>query len=153
MFLQRKQKKRDNSIYVTPSGDRVDLRTIRSEGGVLRLGKKQKGLNKFGARTAEYRGITYHSGAEARYAQTLDLEKRAGLIRAWRRQVRVPLVVYGKKVASLIVDFEVELPDGSLELREVKGFRTPDWVIRWKLLQAIYAHEHPEIGLVVIDAK
>lgn len=114
---------------------------------VLRInknGKLAKGGNKFGAARTDdpmsctYNGTIYDSRLEARYAATLDLLKRAGQIREWTRQVTVPLEVNGRHVCNMRVDFRVVMPNGAVEFHEVKGFSTPEWLLKKKLFQAIY---------------
>jgi len=106
--------------------------------------------NKFNAKSCIYNGRTYHSRAEANYAAELDLKKKAGDIADWKPQIRVPLIVYGKKIATYILDFEITHHDGSKELIEVKGFQTNLWRIKWKLFQAIYEHDYPEVKITLV---
>lgn len=107
-------------------------------------------FNKFGATRCEYDGIRYDSKMEAAYAMQLDALKSGGGIKDWRRQVTIPLDVNGKHVCNYRVDFEVEHNDGHKELIEVKGFETPVWQLKWKLLEAIYGHDHPDVDLTVV---
>ena len=104
---------------------------------------------KFNNIPTEYGGIIYDSMAEARYANQLDLEKKAGTIKEWKRQVYIPFEVNGKLICSANIDFEVEYSDGHKELREVKGMVTPTWTIKKKLFHALY----PNRKLTIIKAK
>lgn len=94
--------------------------------------------HKYGAKRCNYAGNQYDSRAEADIAAELDLSVRVGAILGYKRQVTVPLVVNGKRVTSMRVDFVLELKDGSLEYLEVKGFATPEWLIKRKLFEALY---------------
>lgn len=94
--------------------------------------------NKYNARRAVYNGHLYHSAREADYARELDLRKRAGEIRAWRRQVRLPLKVNGNLICAHIVDFLVTYPDGSESYHEVKGYETEVYRLKRKLVAALY---------------
>jgi hypothetical protein len=71
---------------------------------------------------------------------------RAGHIRAWRPQVRVPLVVNGQTICEYRADFEVTLADGTLALVEVKGYETREWKLKRRLLEAL----HPERRLLLV---
>lgn len=102
--------------------------------------------SKYGNRKTEYGGRVYDSAREAAYARELDLRKRAGEIRDWRPQPRIPLVVNGVKVCEYRADFLVTLVDGSEELHEVKGYETREWTLKRRLLEAL----HPERRLVVV---
>jgi hypothetical protein len=86
--------------------------------------------------------ITFHSKKEAGYYQQLKLEKRTKLIKDFERQVSFDCAAYSDhgpvKVCSHIVDFLVTLSDGSLEVREVKGFATDVWDLKRKIFEANY---------------
>jgi len=75
---------------------------------------------------------------EARAGQDLEIAKRGGLIRDYRRQVSVDLIVNGKTVRKWRVDFEVERNDGTTFLYEIKGMPTPEYLIKRDLFLAIY---------------
>lgn len=106
--------------------------------------------SKYNAKSSIYNGISYHSKKEAAYAQELDLRKEAGDIKRWERQVAIDLFVHDKKICRYYVDFRVIYPDGQEELVEVKGFETEVWRLKWKLLEAIWNKEHPEVQLTVV---
>ena len=91
---------------------------------------------------SEYSGILYHSKREADYAHQLDLEKCGKLIKDWERQVRFSLDVNGIHICNVIVDFVITYRDGRKEIREVKGFATDVWRMKWKLLEALYGDEY-----------
>jgi len=89
----------------------------------------------------------YHSKKEAGYARELDLLYRAGEIKDWEGQYKLPLDVNGYHICNYIVDFKVINKDGSIELHEVKGFETEIWRLKWKLTEALYGNK---FKLVVI---
>lgn len=103
-------------------------------GEAMILRKRQK----FNAKRQNYNGHQYDSRAEAQVAAELDLRVKARDIRGYRRQVTVPLIVNGKRVCAMRVDFVLEHNDGSEEHLEVKGFQTPEWLIKRKLFEALY---------------
>ena len=98
--------------------------------------------------SCEYNGARYHSRAEAAYAMELDVRKAAGEIRSVRRQVNIDLPVNGVVVCRMVVDFVLEMADGSEELHEVKGWESREWEIKRNLFRAIW----PERKYVVIPA-
>ena len=117
----------------------------------MQLGKayadtRMRGGNKYLARKAVYKGTLYHSAKEAAQAAELDVKKRAGLIKEWRRQVHYPLKIGAQKVCTIIVDFEEEYPDGTKRVIEVKGYPTPEWRVKWKMFEALY----PQLEKVVV---
>jgi hypothetical protein len=97
-----------------------------------------------------YNGISYHSKKEAQYAHFLDLEKKRGKIKEWKRQVKISLDVNGNHIANYFCDFEVLTADDSVQLHEVKGFETEVYRLKRKLLEATYLKDHPEVEYIVI---
>ena len=102
-----------------------------------------------GAIRTLYGGVTYASKSEAHYAMYLNALVRAKKIASWQGQVRVPLVVKGKKVCVMVPDFLVTHNDGRLEYREVKGNPERVWVLKLKLFRALF----PEAWYTVIKAR
>jgi hypothetical protein len=91
-----------------------------------------------GNRKTEFAGDIYHSKREADYAAELSYACAGRDIKGWERQVRLPLIVNGTKIAVYAIDFVIEHLDGSKEYIEVKGFETPVWKLKWKLFEALY---------------
>jgi Protein of unknown function (DUF1064) len=106
--------------------------------------------SKYGSTKHEYNGRTYHSKAEAHYAQELDLRKRAGEVRDWEPQHKINLEANGRHICTYIPDFLVTLADGSQELHEVKGFSTETYRLKRKILEATYLIDHPEITFIEV---
>lgn len=104
-----------------------------------------KNMRKYRNVYTEYNGVTYHSRKEAEYARELDLRVRGKDIAGWTRQVAYPIRVNEKHICNYIVDFVVRANDGSLELHEVKGVMTSTFVLKWKLVQALYGDTHKMI--------
>ena len=108
-----------------------------------------------GARVKNYRSQTclqghrHDSVAEANYCNKLEAMRKDGEIKSYRTQVTFDLKVNGEKICGHRPDFEVVLPDDSLEVHEVKGFGSEAWQIKHRLFKAIY----PEIPYIVIDAR
>jgi hypothetical protein len=116
---------------------------------VIREDRRQK-IRVKGTQTQRYGDRTYHSKAEARYAQELDFQIKAGEISSWEPQYKVSLDVNGQHIANYFVDFKVVMPDGGIELHEVKGFATEIFRLKRLLLEATVLHDHPEIKYVVV---
>jgi hypothetical protein len=74
---------------------------------------------------------------------------RAKRVKSWMRQVRWKLVVNGVTVCTMVPDFRVEFPDGSVALVEVKGMETAVYKLKRKLFRAL----HPEVDYRVIPAR
>ena len=85
-----------------------------------------------------YRGRVYHSAAEAKKAFELDLLKKAGVIKDWWPQCEFKLVVNDQLICKMIVDFKVLEPNLNVHWIEVKGIESEVWIIKRKLLLALY---------------
>jgi hypothetical protein len=68
---------------------------------------------------------------EARYAELLELHKRTGSIIEWRWEP-IKLRLGSDHKTTYTPDFAVVLPDGLLELHEVKGFLREDANVKIK---------------------
>jgi hypothetical protein len=97
--------------------------------------------SKYGAKKSSFNGITYHSKKEAQYAGELEMRKKAGDIKDWKRQVKIDLKAYDKHICNYYMDFVITHNDNTLEYIEVKGFATPLWQMKWKLFEAQMAEE------------
>ena len=110
--------------------------------------RRYVGLNDIADRT--YRGQLYHSIRERNHAALLDQLKTAKnpkeRVQAWDRQVAMPMLVNGKLITTLFIDFRVIYADGRIQYEEVKGYRTETWRLKEKLFRALY----PERTLVII---
>lgn len=100
--------------------------------------------SKFKAKKVHRNGLTFDSKAEYdRWCQLRLLEK-AGIISELQRQVKYSLLpaqkIGGKTVeraASYIADF-VYQRDGETVVEDVKGVKTPEYVLKRKLM--LYLH-------------
>lgn len=86
-----------------------------------------------------YNGISFDSRKEANRYQELQLMERAGLIRNIELQPRYDLVVNGHKIGFYKADFRYEMVNtGELITEDAKGVRTPIYVMKCKLVKALY---------------
>lgn len=102
--------------------------------------------NKYRAKKTVVDGITFDSKREAEYYCELKLLKRAGEILDFKLQPSFVLLdsfkKYGKTIRAIkyIADFEITHNDGTIEIVDVKGFKTKDFLIKQKLFDAKYPH-------------
>ncbi len=115
--------------------------------------RQVKSSNKFKANKQEYDGKWYHSKGEAAYAQELDWRIKAGEIKSWERQVKIPLKVNGILICNYYIDFKVTTKHDSTEYHEYKGFETMEWKMKWQLFTALLSEIDPGAELVVIKHK
>jgi len=85
---------------------------------------------------------------EASIARDLELLKKAGEIKDFQEQVKIPLVVNNYIICNYYIDFVIEHNDGTTEYREAKGLAMPVWKLKWKLFEALYA-DKPNVKLTV----
>lgn len=89
-------------------------------------------------------GLRFDSKKEARRWQELQLLERSGGISLLRRQVAIPLVVCGVKVATYRADFTYSL-GGQLVVEDAKGYQTDIFKLKWKIVQIL----HPDWRFVL----
>lgn len=120
---------------------------IRLKNMALKAGKLvPKKRHKFNARKTKMDGYTFDSAAEAdRYAVLRQMEQ-AKQILDLKVHPLFPLEVRGVHIASYEADFsylihaEPTNQHGAVRrvVEDVKALRLPDFVIKWKLAQALY---------------
>lgn len=106
-------------------------------------------MSKYGNIKEEYNGEIYMSKAEARYARFLDLSKKAvhskQRVASWERQVPYLIEINGVKICKYLADFRVTYCDGTVEVVDVKGYRTDIYRIKKKLVKAVHGIEIIEV--------
>ena len=104
------------------------------------LGKRSKynvDTSKAGREGRTWRDEAYDSKDEMEYAQQLELQKKAGLIKDWQRQIPFRLVVNGSLIATHYCDFKIVGKEG-VWYEEFKGVETAAYKMKRKLLKALY---------------
>ena len=119
---------------------------------------------KYNSKKLEVDGIKFDSKKEANRYQELRLLEREGLIRNLQRQMKFTLlpaqkeedtkgpkggVIKGKVIereCSYIADFVYQLPDsGKVVVEDTKGFRTPEYRIKKKMMLYFYGIRIKEV--------
>jgi len=109
--------------------------------GQIEVGKERK--NKYNNRKPVVDGITFDSQKEADYYCKLKLLKKAGEIEEFELQPEFELLppeedrVTGRGIYYR-ADFRVKYPDGREEIIDTKGYKTPVYKLKKKLLLAKY---------------
>jgi hypothetical protein len=101
--------------------------------------------NKYGSRRTTVDGVTFDSAKEARRFGELVMMQKAGHISGLRRQVPFDLVVNGHKVATYRADFCYVDASGLDVVEDVKGFRTPVYRLKRKLMLACWGIDIKEV--------
>jgi hypothetical protein len=103
--------------------------------------------SKFRNKRTEVDGITFASKAEARRYQELKILQKGGSISSLELQPRFKLEVNGELICVYVADFRYkDHKDGSGVVEDVKGFVTPEFRLKKKLMKAIHGIEIQEIG-------
>lgn len=79
-------------------------------------------------------GIRFQSKKEARYYDELKLKVKAGMVIFFLRQV--PFDLPGN--VKYRVDFQEFHADGDVKFVDVKGHRTPEYITKKKMVEALY---------------
>jgi hypothetical protein len=106
------------------------------------------GRTKYGNKRVTVDGINFASKAEARRYCDLLLLVRAKTIDNLQLQPRFPLVVQGCKIATYVADFSYfDNTQKQQIVEDVKSLptRTQTYIIKRKLVQALYGIEIKEI--------
>ena len=90
--------------------------------------------HKYNAIRTEFDGIRFDSKKEASYYADLTLRQKAGEVTFFLRQV--PLHLPGR--VKYIVDFLEFHSNGEVHFVDVKGFETPEFKVKKRLVEAIY---------------
>jgi hypothetical protein len=95
---------------------------------------------KYGNQKTEYDGHKFDSKKEARRYQDLKIMEQAGAISNLKLQVRFPLTIGGILICTYVSDFTYK--EGSREcVEDTKGFKTPEYKLKKKLMKAIHGIE------------
>lgn len=104
------------------------------------LGVNDIRKSKYGNRKVIRDGMTFDSAKEARRWSELSLLERAGAIQNLQRQVKYELIpsqrIAGKVVeraCTYIADFVYE-ENGQTVVEDTKGYKTPEYIIKRKLM-------------------
>ena len=97
-------------------------------------------MSKYHAKKVTINGITFDSKHEAERWQELQILQRAGVIEQLKRQVRFDLIPNqnGERGVYYKADFTY-LQNGELVVEDAKGFKTPEYIIKRKLMLWIHA--------------
>jgi hypothetical protein len=95
-------------------------------------------------------GRWFASAHEGEQAVMLWRRQRAGEVRGLAFQVRWPIAVGDAHVCTYVADFQYEerQPDGlqwRLRLADAKGFPTPLWKLKKRLMAAVYGIDVVEL--------
>jgi hypothetical protein len=100
--------------------------------------------SKYGNKRTLYDGIWFDSDAESKRYATLKLWQQAGIISQLELQPQYPCVINGKKCFLYKADFRYTR-DGQQVIEDVKGYRTKEYILKKKVIEALYNIEIVEV--------
>ena len=107
--------------------------------------------SKYGSRKVTIDGVTYDSLKEYHRFCDLKLMQSAGIITGLQRQVKYELIptqrINGKVIerpVNYYADFVYKM-DRQLVVEDVKGYKTPEYVIKRKLMLSVYGIQIHEV--------
>lgn len=120
-------------------------RLTREDAKRLGIEVQKEGKNKYNNRKPEVDGIVFDSQKEAYYYMDLKLAKMAGEIKDFELQPEFILQEgfrdkngHWHRAIKYRADFKVINNDGRIEVIDTKGYKTPVYRIKKKLLLAKY---------------
>lgn len=119
---------------------------IEAEIKFMSRGNRATGRSKYNAVRTEVDGIKFASKKEANHYEMLKILERAGKITRLTLQPSFPLEVNGQLICRYVADFQywdVERNEWTHE--DVKGWKTPAYKLKKKLMKAIHGIEIKEI--------
>ena len=100
-------------------------------------------MTKYRAKRTEVDGIMFASKKEAARYQELKMLERAGKIERLELQPKFRIEVCGQFICTYVADFKYYEPGGrtvfSMIVEDVKGFKTPVYRLKKKLVEALHA--------------
>jgi len=86
-------------------------------------------------------GVTFDSAKEARRYGELKILQRAGQISGLHLQPSFPIVINGVKTCTYKADFGYINKSGASVVEDVKGFKTPIYNLKKRLMKAVHGIE------------
>ncbi len=101
--------------------------------------------SKYKNKRVEHGDHWHASQREMRRCAELQYRVMAGEIRDLTQQPRYPMIVNGVKVCTYIADFRYIDSQGRLWVEDAKGFLTPEYKLKKKLMKAVHGIDITEV--------
>jgi len=134
-------------VFINSEEDAKKMGISKGEWELMKMERKgQKtsiNKNKYNNKKPIVDGIKFDSKKEAKFYQNLKLLKAAGEVKTFELQPKFVLLekdkdrVTGRGI-KYIADFKITYSDGSVEVVDVKGYKTQVFKLKKKLLLAKY---------------
>lgn len=134
-------------IFINSAEDAKKMGISKGEWELIKMERKEQKQstkkNKYNNKKPLVDGIKFDSKKEARFYQDLKLQMAAGEVKEFELQPKFVLLekekdrVTGRGI-KYIADFKITYSDGSVEVVDVKGYKTQVYKLKKKLLLAKY---------------
>lgn len=104
-----------------------------------------KPRNKFKNIKVEIDGHKFDSKGEAKYYGKKKIQLLSGELVSLELQVKYPLVVNGVNIGFYKADFRETWKSGRVDVVDFKGLRTPVYMLKKKLMKALYGISIKEV--------
>ena len=107
--------------------------------------------NKYHNKICEYKGMKFQSQKECNYYKKLELLEKCGKIKNLERQKEFVLIQTFKledrtyRKTSYYADFTYIDENGKYHIVDTKGFKTPEYMLKKKLMAWKYGYEIEEV--------
>ena len=99
-----------------------------------------KRSNKYSNHKVDMAGIKFDSKKEAARYRELQLLEKAGVVADIELQPKYRIVINDRKVCDYTADFRY-IEEGKTIVEDVKGYKTPVYNLKKKLMAAVYGIE------------
>ena len=94
--------------------------------------------SKYHSRPTEMDGVVFHSQREARRYSELKMLERSKIIRDLELQPKFLITINGYKICTYIADFRYRDQADRVVVEDSKGFATPVYKLKRKLVEAVH---------------
>ena len=122
----------------------LDSGRARFYGTRLVMLEQSQAKSKYGNKTTEVGGHKFDSRKEARFFLQLQQDPTVKSIQAQVRYVLIPKQD-GERACEYVADFVVEYQSGEVVVYDVKGMRTPLYVVKRKLMLWVHGIQIKEV--------
>jgi hypothetical protein len=144
--MKKKAKQLTDSQIIARVRPATKVPSVKQQIAAARKSMKVAKPSKYRNKRTVVDGIMFASQREAKRYSELKLLQEAGKIDGLRLQVKLPCYCCGNLICTYIADFWYgDLEKHACVIEDAKGFKTPVYRLKKKLVEAIYGIEIVEV--------
>ncbi len=120
---------------------------------VAKAQRDAKKGGKYANKWVLYDGINFQSTAEKERYAVLKMQQQRGEIKGFKRQYLFRFIINNVQITTYRCDFVVYTNEGGHRVEDVKGFITDEYLMKKRLLKALYGFEIYEPNLAFPATK